>query len=120
MCCLPRGVQLGPNWHCKMGKIRAKNPEKARTTQFACATLQEPLWAISAVKNNYETADWENIKASLMKINWPDVLDKEYRVRQDLNQEPPMGVISVLKHMSTIKKQRLVLAKEYRVKQDLF
>ena len=25
---------------------------------------------------NYETADWVNIKASLKKINWPDVLAK--------------------------------------------
>ena len=28
------------------------------------------------------------------------VLPKEFRVKQDLNQEPPMGVISVLKHIT--------------------
>ena len=46
-------------------------------------------------------------------------VSQKYRVRQDLNQEPPMGVISVLKHMSAMKKQRLLLPKEYRDKQDL-
>ena len=71
------------------------------------ATLQEPLWAISALMN----------MAALKKQT--SVLPKEYRVRQDLNQEPPMGMIFVLKHMSAIKKQRLVLPKEYRDKQDL-
>ena len=30
MCCLPRGVQLGPNWHCKMGKIPRKSGSEAR------------------------------------------------------------------------------------------
>merc|ERR1712033_129254 len=35
-----------------------------------------PVDEVNLSSYNYETADWVNIKASLKKINWPDVLDK--------------------------------------------
>ena len=37
---------------------------------------QVPVNDVILSRYNYETADWENIKASLKKINWPDVLAK--------------------------------------------
>ena len=37
---------------------------------------QIPVNEVNLSTYNYETADWENIKASLKKINWPDVLAK--------------------------------------------
>merc|ERR1712033_117411 len=35
-----------------------------------------PVNEVSLSSYNYETADWDNIKASVKKINWPDVLAK--------------------------------------------
>ena len=35
-----------------------------------------PVDEVNLSSYNYETADWVNIKASLKKINWPDVLAK--------------------------------------------
>merc|ERR1711942_626208 len=35
-----------------------------------------PVNEVSLSSYNYETADWDNIKVCLKKINWPDVLAK--------------------------------------------
>ena len=37
---------------------------------------QIPVNDVNLSTYNYETADWENIKVSLKKINWPEVLTK--------------------------------------------